>query len=118
MAERAARLKLEIYKGEDWVQPFTEYQSGAVDAAVRDITGWTISATVKAQASDTNVVLAVLGTLTDPSNGAYEIAVNAADSSTLSVRTYAIDVWRTNAGAKTCLAKGTLKVLQPVRTPA
>lgn len=117
MAERAATFKLKLYLGEDWYQAFKEYVSGAVDSAAQDITGWTIVATIKAKASDPAVVLTVSASLTAPTVGEYLVTVTAAQSAALTVGTYAMDVWRTNVGAATCLAKGTLQVLQPVRTP-
>jgi hypothetical protein len=114
-----APLDLSLYRGEDYVGTGTHRSSPVPSAPTVDISGWSIVATVKETADDTaDALLTIAATLTDPTHGGYEVTITAAQSATLEVRTYVIDIWRVNTGAKTTLARGTLRVLQPVRTPA
>lgn len=112
----AARIALTCYAGEDYVATGTHKVSSAPTAEAVDITGWTITATIKARPTDTVTLLTIEGDLLSPTEGTYTIALTAAQSKALGVGVFAIDVWRMDLGAKSVLAKGTLSVNQPVRT--
>lgn len=53
-------------------------------------------------------------------SGPYTLTVpfTRAQTSAMTANTYRIDVWRTNSGANTRMAGGTIYVLSPVRLPA
>lgn len=114
-----AGLELSLYRGEDYIGQGTHRVSALPNAAVVDITGWTIHVTVKETAADAeDPVLESEATLTAASQGQYSFTFAAEDTAEVEAKDYAIDIWRVNDGAKTTLAKGTLTVKQPVRTPA
>jgi hypothetical protein len=124
-----ATVELSLYRGEDYVGQGTHKASGAYGAAAVDITGWTIVATLKAEeGDDAEVLLEVACTVVDGPTGSYQLPITASQSADLEAGTaadgvvppvrYPLDIWRTNSGAKTVLAKGGLTIRQPIRTPS
>lgn len=114
----AAPLDLSAYKGEDYEAKGVHKASRAPAAPVVNITGWTIVMTVRLLPTTANPpLLSVNATVVSGTAGTYRIGLTAAQTLALGVGTFHADIWRTDAGAQTEMAVGTLTILQPVRNP-
>ena len=102
-------------KGEDVQIDWTIRTEDSVTAPVVDITGWTLSFKVKRSERDADPSL-VTGTTTlvTPASGTAQTAIPSTEMATL-YGDYKYALWRTNAGAKTCLAKGRFSVSDSVQ---
>lgn len=110
MSDPAAPLKLTAYLGEDRLFTCT-HQTSSTDTTVKNITGWTITVTIKKGATTITksgtVVLGTAGTFTWP--------LAAADTVSLAVGDGAMDIQRTDSGSVTVMGIGTLSILPEVR---
>jgi hypothetical protein len=84
-----------------------------------DITGWSIAFAVKDEDTGDRVLTASTGAgtidLTDPEAGTFTVLLTSAGTDALDPRdSYRYDVWRTDAGSRTLLARGRLRVLDRV----
>lgn len=114
----AAPLALDAYKGEDYEAKGVHKASRAPGASVVNIAGWTIVLTVRVLPTKANPpLLSVNATVLSGAAGTYLIALTAAQTLALGVGVFYADVWRTDNGAQTGMAVGTLTILQPVRNP-
>ncbi len=110
MSNLVAQLTLTAALGEDRTFAGT-HQTSSTDDTPIDITGWTITVTIKKGAT----TITKSGTVTSGTDGEYSWTLAAADTVSLAVGDGAIDVWRTNAGAATLMGIGTFSILQDVR---
>ncbi len=109
----AVTKNIELFEGED---------KTLVDSAATppvNITGWTLSFTVKIDREDASPVLIskTVGAgivITDASNGVFSITLTAADTN-ITPGKYQYDIWRTNSGAETMLTEGVLTIKASVR---
>lgn len=110
MATLFAPLALTAALGED--RAFTgTHQTSSTDTTAINITGWTLVITIKKGAT----TLTISGSVTLGTAGTYAWTLTAANSVALAVGDGAIDVWRTDAGAATLMAVGTISILPEVR---
>lgn len=79
-----------------------------------DITGWTMTFTLKRDAQDPSALLSVSGVITSAAGGIFTVSLTGTQL-TLDAGIYVYDVWRTNSGYETVLSDGTFTVKQPVR---
>lgn len=108
------QLSLTAYAGEDYVATGTHVTS-AVNTTPVNIAGWTIKATIRNRPGDANPsLLQVAATVTNGPAGLYTVSLSATQTTALGVGNFAIDIWRTDPGANTEMAIGTLAILQPV----
>lgn len=115
MSHLVAQLDLTCALGEDRTFAGTHYDSDPdteTDAAVVNITGWTITVTIKNVALTTVTISA---TVTLGTAGTYTWTLSAAQSVTLGAGVSRMDVWRTNAGAATLMGIGDFNITQEVR---
>jgi hypothetical protein len=90
------------YRGEDVVILFTQ-------TPVVDITGWTISFTLKKTLADAAPLLTIAATVGGAApQGIYTVAVTAAQNTTLTTGSYVYSVTRTNSGSVSVLSEGPL----------
>jgi len=94
-----------VFRGEDVTLPFD------VD---EDITGWTLALIVSDQLADSTPTLSVDVTITAAETGLCEVTLTDTHTDTLALPLYYWELARTNAGAETVLAYGTLTVLPRV----
>lgn len=114
----AAPLALDAYKGEDYEARGVHKASRAPAAPVVDISGWTIVLTVRVLPTTADpALLSVSAAVISGPAGTYLITLTAAQTLALGVGEFHADVWRTDSGAQTEMAVGTLTILQPVRNP-
>jgi hypothetical protein len=99
----SAPLLVQMAKGEDVIYSCTHQQSQS-NAAPMDITGWTISVTIKDQMG--NIALTKPGTLITPTSGQYNWSLVSADTLNLRSGTYLIDIWRIDPGSKRQMGYG------------
>lgn len=76
-----------------------------------DITGWTFEGTIRRRFSG-SILQTGAGTITSEAQGQYSVPF---DASVLDPGVYTYEVWRTNAGAEACLAKGAFTINQSHR---
>jgi hypothetical protein len=106
----------EWYAGEDKSLVFTIYQSNGTTA--QDLTGWTLSWTLKRFASDLDVAAILTKTtvsgitLTTPGSGVATVAVADTDTDPIVPGLYHHELKRTNAGNETVLSYGTAVLRQ------
>lgn len=96
-----------FYRGEDIILQFT------MDP-VQDITGWTLLFTLKADAQDPTALVSKAGSIVSAPNGVFSVSLSSSDTN-LTPAQYVYDVWRTDAGSKAVLSKGTFTIEQGVR---
>ena len=97
---------LKIYKGEAPTFSFTM-------SPVVDITGWTISMTVKRKGTDTSALLSVSGTIVNGPAGTFTVALTTTQTkTTLGVGQFAYDIQRTTSGSENVLSIGRVSVRQ------
>lgn len=101
-----------IFAGTDVPLAFTIYESNAADAAVQDITGWTLSWRLKVRADDPDARTLVLKTtssgiaLTAPGAGVCTVTLEDTDTDHLMPGEYYHELKRTDAGFETVLSYG------------
>lgn len=86
-------------------------------AKPRDITGWAITFQVKDSLGGTSRFTKTVGsgiTVLNAMRGVISIAISAANTSALSVRSFVWDLRRTDAGSNTELARGELRLVEGV----
>jgi hypothetical protein len=101
---------LTFFRGEDVTLNFTLQPP-------RDITGWTMTFTVRTTLGGTIQFTKTVGagiTIVDAGRGLFQVAVASADTAALTVGRYVWDVRREDAGSKTTLADGFLTLKQEV----
>lgn len=97
---------LMVYKGEAPTLSFTM-------SPVVDITGWTLTMTVKRVGTDTSALVSVAGTIVSGTNGTFTVALTSTQTkTTLGIGLFAYDVQRTNSGSETVLSVGRLVIKQ------
>lgn len=106
-----ARIALECSRGEARTFAGTHQTSGSDTTAI-NITGWTISITVRDEGKIT--MFTKSGTVTSGPAGTYTFAVTATNT-TISAKPYSIDIWRVDSGSETLMAVGTLTISDEVR---
>src|SRR4051812_27507279 len=112
----AAPLALDAYKGEDYEARGVHKLSRAPGAQVVDISGWAITFTVRVLPTTANPpLLSIDAAVLSGTAGTYLISLTSAQTLALGVGVFHADVWRTDSGAQTEMAVGTLTILQPVR---
>jgi hypothetical protein len=99
------KADLEAFEGEDVVFPFVIKNSA--QTAVEDITGWAITLTVKTFFDQSTATLTKTATVTDGPAGLCQVACTRTNL-TLTPRTYAYDLSRTDSGSDSCLVYGYL----------
>jgi hypothetical protein len=80
-----------------------------------DITGWTLTFTMKQYFGDAAALITKSGSITSAVGGIFTITINSADTATLDPGSYQYDIWRTNTGYATVLTQGILKLLPETR---
>jgi len=111
MSQHVAQLTLEAALGE--TRQFSgTHQTSSTDTTPIDITGWTLTVTIK-NPIGTTVTLA--GTVVSGTAGTYRWTITAANTVTLGVNDSKIDVWRTDVGSETLMGLGTFSITQEVR---
>jgi hypothetical protein len=104
----------EFVKGED-VQINWTVQTSSTDTSAKNITGWTLAMMIKRKASDTGVTQVTTSTsVTVGSSGTAATTIVSADTDDLD-GDYVYDLWRTDAGALTCLSSGTISFIDSPR---
>jgi hypothetical protein len=111
----SATNNLTIYKGEAVIQPFTHVLEGTTTPV--NITGWTITFTLKRKSTDTAALLTVTGAVVSGSAGTYTISLTHAQTAALYAGTYTYDIQRTDAGSEAVISIGTFTVSQEVLYP-
>lgn len=102
---------LEIFKGEAPTLNFTM-------SPVVDITGWTITMTIRVNANDAAVVLTKTpATIILAAAGTFKFTLSSAETKALSVGNYAYDIQRVDAGSESVLSIGDLAIIQEVLYP-
>lgn len=107
----AAALNLSCSRGEDVTFPLTHVTS-LTDSTAKNITGWTILATIKDERNTT--ALTVAGTIVNGAAGTYTIAFTSANLK-IEPKSYKLDVWRTDASSNTLMGSGFLTVTPNTR---
>ena len=79
-----------------------------------DITGWTLSLIVSDEVGDSTPTLTQAATITTAATGLCEVALTKAQTAALAKPVYYWELARTNSGAETPLAYGTLTVMPRV----
>lgn len=100
---------------EDWQETFQV--SEEEDGSLIDITGAEITVTVRHRSTQTEILSGEVGdgaTLTDPTNGEFEIEFLATDMSSVDPGTYDVGLVLVLAGGTTQILLGTLPVLDGV----
>ena len=109
-----ADVNFEMVKGDTWSKQFTV----KINDVVEDITGSTFYFTIKEDAEDTDadaVFQEVITSLTDPTNGIFDISISSTDSSKFDVATFVYDLaWKNSTGTVKTLIKGKFKAKQDV----
>lgn len=101
---------ISIYKGEAVVINFTM-------SPVTDITGWTISLTIRTNANDVgSALLTVAGVVVSAVAGTFKFTLTSAQTK-IAVGNYAYDVQRIDAGGESVLSLGVLAIVQEVLYP-
>ena len=103
----AQKNNISIYKGEATQLAFTM-------TPTTDITGWTLTFSLKPNASDPTASLTIAGAITNAAAGTFTITISHAQTGGLASGTYAYDVQRTNSGSETVLSIGVITVNQEV----
>jgi hypothetical protein len=105
----AALNDITFFKGEAVQLNFT------MDPVV-DITGWTITLTIKVNNSDAAAVLTVTpAQIISAAGGQFRLSLTHAQTAALTGNgTYAYDVWRTDSGSEVVLSYGVITVTQDV----
>jgi hypothetical protein len=105
----AVRQDVQLYRGEDVTLTVTM-------RPLTNISGWSVTFTCKRRPADAALITKA-ATVTDPANGVFTIALASADTTSPGVPAgeYLYDIFRTDAGAMTCLALGKLSVLPDPR---
>jgi hypothetical protein len=111
MSNLAAQIAATAYLGETRTFTWT-HQVSETDTTPVNITGWTLTVTLKNVALTT---VTIAGTVTLGTAGTYSWILTAANTVTLGVGDCKIDVWRTNAGSETLMAIGTFSIATEVR---
>jgi hypothetical protein len=101
----AVRQDVALYRGEDVTLTVTMRPATAIG-------GWTISFTAKAK-PDGPALITRPATITDPTNGVFTVPIASSDTNNpmMPAGDYLYDIFRTDAGAKACLALGKFSVL-------
>lgn len=107
----AATIAISCARGEAVSFPFT-HEVSDVDATVVNITGWTIVATIRDE--NGNVVLLPTVAIVSGAAGTYTLGVTHAQT-LLEVKTYDIDVWRTDAASEKLMGVGTIRITKQVK---
>ena len=102
----SVQSNIAFFQGEDVTLNFTMVPP-------TDITGWTITSTVKDKLGGT-VQFNPTVTIVDSGRGKYKASWPRANTSTLSPGDYVWDTRRTDSGANTLLSHGEATVRQPV----
>lgn len=111
MAAPLAAIALSITRGE--ARTFTgTHVTSATDTTPVNITGWTLSFTVR-DANNQIVIQKAPSVVLGPT-GTFSFSVTASDT-TLSANIYNCDLWRTDAGNETVMGVGTFTILADVR---
>jgi Tfp pilus assembly protein PilV len=88
------------------------HQVSEHDATAVDISGWTITVTIK-NAGGTSVTIS--GSVVTGPSGKYSWTTTPPNTLTLGVGDDAIDIWRTDIGSETLMGLGTFSITQEVR---
>jgi hypothetical protein len=101
----AVRQDVALYRGEDVTLTVTMRPATAIG-------GWSITFTAKAK-PDGAALITKPATITDPTNGIFTVPIASSDTNNPQVPAsdYVYDIFRTDTGAKTCLALGKFSVL-------
>ncbi len=110
MSNPVAQLALTAALGETRTFRGT-HQTSSTDTTPINITGFTITVTIKKGAT----TITKSGTVTSGTLGTYTWPIAAADTVSLAIGDGAIDIWRTDAGSETLMAIGTFSILADVR---
>jgi hypothetical protein len=97
------------YKGEAILATFTM-------TPATDITGWTITFTLRRHATDAAVLLQKSCGVFDAVNGKFQLALSKAET-TLGAGDYVYDIQRVDSGSEAVLSIGRFHVAQEVLTP-
>lgn len=94
------------FRGEDKVLEFTVYQSDG--ETLQDITGWALSFDLcnSAFVSQINKTSGSGITITDPTNGVLQVAIDDVDTDSLEPASYRYELKRTDSGSESVLAHG------------
>ena len=110
-SQAASKADAAFHQGEDLTLTATM-------APAANITGWTLTFSIKKQYGDAAALLTkTVGagiTIIDAANGVFQIALASADTAALETRQYVFDIQRTNSGSRTVLTIGNITVLPQV----
>jgi hypothetical protein len=110
-----AEVNFTFQRGEDVAIAWTILKSQG--GAVEDITGWTFALALKRQKHDPDAVATATHQITDGPAGKVTSSIAAASTATLEGE-YAYSLWRTDVGAESCQAKGTISFQDTTRVAA
>jgi hypothetical protein len=99
-----------IYKGEDVSLNFTM-------SPVVNITGWTITFTVRKESLTGSVILTSDGTVVSGPSGTFSVPIAAAQTSGVKPGEYAWDVWRVDVDSAALIAYGDITISGSPRIP-
>ncbi|HYM24440.1 MAG TPA: hypothetical protein VEU08_14590 [Vicinamibacterales bacterium] len=94
------------YRGEAVTLAFTM-------TPVTDITGWTITFTLKRNQTDPTPILTIAAVITNGPNGTFTVSLTKAQTN-MQAGTYQYDIQRTDAGSEAVLSIGTFTITQEV----
>ena len=101
----AIKTGISVFRGEDVILPFD---------ADEDITGWTANLIISDALADSTPTLTVAASITDAAAGTMQATLTKAQTAALALPVYYWELARTNTGAETPLAYGTLTVMPRV----
>jgi hypothetical protein len=111
------KQNVSMFRGEDKVLSVT-VDNGATPPVAVNITGWTLSFTLRLTAGDATALVTKTTasgiSLTAPLTGVLQVLLEDVDTVALSPGKYAYDVKRMDAGAEAVLVYGTLTLLPEV----
>ena len=84
-----------------------------------DITGWSITMTVRQTPLGANTLVKSVGsgmTLTNPTSGVFTVSFPNADTASLPIGKYVFDIRRTDSGHRATIADGTIELKQEITT--
>lgn len=100
---------ISVYKGEAVLLTFTM-------TPATDISGWSISFTLKTNQTDSTALISQAAVLTTPASGVFTVTLTHAQTNRTAA-TYYYDVQRTDSGSEAVLSIGTFTISQEVLYP-
>lgn len=106
-----------VYRGEDAPVTVTVYESNADDAAVLDITGFTLRLVIAAKenADEDDNLIDQAAVVIDGEAGIAQSVIDAADLEVIEPGQYWFAVWRVDSGYRKVLSKGRFTIGASVR---